>query len=85
MAKVINSGYKIIYEPEVSVYHWYGIHQDNNEERLRNVVRIVEEMSLINDQKPNTQSVTRSWQSYHSEEKTKRLTVFLLKKLFKTL
>ena len=54
--EVINSGYKIIYEPEASVYHWHGIHQDNNEERLRNVVRIVEEMSLINDQKPNTQS-----------------------------
>ena len=54
--QVINSGYKIIYEPEASVYHWHGIHQDNNEQRLRNVVRIVEEMNLINDQKSNTQS-----------------------------
>ena len=47
--KVINEGYKIIYEPEASVYHWHGIHQDSNKERLKNVVRIVEELDLIND------------------------------------
>ena len=33
--KVINEGYKIIYAPEASVYHWHGIHQDSNEERLK--------------------------------------------------
>ena len=50
--KVINEGYKIIYEPEASVYHWHGIHQESNEERLKNVVKIVEELDLINDKEP---------------------------------
>ena len=40
--KVISAGMKIIYEPEASVYHWHGIHQDLNPERARNVVRILE-------------------------------------------
>ena len=52
--QVINAGYKIIYEPEASVYHWHGIHQDSNQERLKNVVKIVEEMDLINDKESNS-------------------------------
>jgi len=36
--------YKIVYEPQASVYHYHGIHQDGNEERLRNVVRILEDL-----------------------------------------
>jgi CMP-N-acetylneuraminic acid synthetase/GT2 family glycosyltransferase len=44
---VIEKGYQIIYEPKASVYHWHGIHQDGNKERLRNVVKIVESLELV--------------------------------------
>ena len=40
--KVINSGYKIIYEPKASVFHWHGIHQDMDPQRCSNVVKILE-------------------------------------------
>ncbi|HFQ81520.1 MAG TPA: glycosyltransferase [Desulfobacterales bacterium] len=40
--EILQHGYKIVYEPEASVYHHHGIHQDGNEERCRNVVRILE-------------------------------------------
>lgn len=39
--EIIKKGYKILYEPEASVFHFHGIHQDGNIERLRNVVRII--------------------------------------------
>lgn len=42
--QVISAGMKIIYEPEASVYHWHGIHQDLNPERARRVVRILESL-----------------------------------------
>ena len=41
--QVINAGYKIIYEPEASVFHHHGIHQDNRPDRAFNVARILEE------------------------------------------
>lgn len=41
---VIDAGYRIIYEPEASVYHYHGIHQDQNPERARKIVRILEEV-----------------------------------------
>jgi GT2 family glycosyltransferase len=44
---VIEKGYQIVYEPKASVYHWHGIHQDGNKERLRNVVKIVESLELV--------------------------------------
>jgi glycosyltransferase involved in cell wall biosynthesis len=40
--EVLTRGYKVLYEPEASVYHYHGIHQDGNPERLRNVVNIIE-------------------------------------------
>ena len=40
--KMLNLGYQILYEPEASVYHYHGIHQDRNEERMLNVARIIE-------------------------------------------
>ena len=40
--EVINNNYRIMYEPEASVYHYHGVHQDSNEKRLRNVVKIIE-------------------------------------------
>ncbi|MCM8761446.1 MAG: glycosyltransferase, partial [Candidatus Omnitrophica bacterium] len=45
--QVLSAGYKIVYEPEASVYHYHGIHQNGNEERCANVVRILE--GLHND------------------------------------
>lgn len=41
---VIDGGLKIIYEPEASVYHFHGIHQDQNPERAQKIVRILEEV-----------------------------------------
>jgi CMP-N-acetylneuraminic acid synthetase len=51
--EILNQGYEIIYEPEASVYHWHGIHQDGNRERLRNVVKIVESLDLVTGQAAN--------------------------------
>jgi len=39
--KVQSLGYKIVYEPEASVYHYHGIHQDGDPERCENVVKIL--------------------------------------------
>lgn len=44
--EVIEHGYKIVYEPDAEVYHYHGIHQNNNEERLSGVVRIMENMDI---------------------------------------
>jgi|MDTC01.1.fsa_nt_gb glycosyltransferase involved in cell wall biosynthesis len=43
--EVLYKGYKIVYEPESSVYHYHGIHQDGDRERCRNVVKILEELN----------------------------------------
>ena len=43
--KIIQSGYKIIYEPSASVFHHHGIHQDGNQTRLKNVVNIIQSYS----------------------------------------
>lgn len=45
--QVINKGYKIIYEPEASVYHYHGIHQSADSKRCRNIVSIMESMVPI--------------------------------------
>jgi len=42
---ILKAGYKIIYEPEASVYHWHGIHQNQNKERCTNVVKIIENLN----------------------------------------
>ena len=42
--KVIQNGYKIVYEPDAGVYHYHGIHQNGNEERCTNVVRILDSL-----------------------------------------
>lgn len=41
--EVLKAGYHIIYEPDAPVYHHHGIYQNRNEERLRNVIRIIGE------------------------------------------
>ncbi len=43
--QVINSGYKIIYEPEASVFHWHGIHHNMNILRANSVVNVLESIS----------------------------------------
>ncbi len=45
---VQRDNYIIIYEPEASVYHYHGIHQNGNEDRCRNVVRILEALTNQN-------------------------------------
>lgn len=42
--KILKQGYNIIYEPEASVFHYHGVHQDGNKERVKGVTRILEEM-----------------------------------------
>lgn len=44
--RVLEHGYKIIYEPEASVYHYHGIYQDNDPDRARRVVEILEKLEL---------------------------------------
>jgi|TARA_Y100000310_G_scaffold321305_1_gene378746 CMP-N-acetylneuraminic acid synthetase/GT2 family glycosyltransferase len=41
--EMLDKGYKLVYEPEASVHHYHGIHQDGDHERLSNVVSIIEE------------------------------------------
>lgn len=41
---MLHKGYKIIYEPEASVYHYHGVHQNGDIQRCTNVVRIMEGM-----------------------------------------
>lgn len=45
--QVLAAGYHLIYEPEAQVYHHHGIYQNRNENRLRNVIRIMESDSEI--------------------------------------
>jgi rhamnosyltransferase len=45
---LISKGYNIIYEPDASVYHWHGIHQDLNPDRAKNIVRILESLDTFN-------------------------------------
>lgn len=44
--EVLKRGYRIIYEPEASVFHYHGIHQNQDRERCINVVRILENLDL---------------------------------------
>ena len=45
--KVISKGFKIIYEPTASVYHYHGVHQNLNKERAKNVVNILESLEAF--------------------------------------
>lgn len=40
--QILKLGYKIIYDPEASVYHHHGIHQDGDVKRCANIIRIIE-------------------------------------------
>ncbi len=43
---VLDARYKLVYEPDASVYHWHGVHQNGNQERCKNVVRILETLQV---------------------------------------
>jgi rhamnosyltransferase len=43
--KVLQHGHKIVYEPEASVYHYHGIHQNGDKQRAYNVVRVLESVT----------------------------------------
>ena len=49
--RVIDTGYKIIYEPEAAVFHHHGIHQSMDIERCKNIVRIMESLNENNGSK----------------------------------
>lgn len=42
--EVLQQGYRIVYEPEASVYHHHGVHHNGNPERCASVVRILEQL-----------------------------------------
>jgi hypothetical protein len=46
--EMLNCGYKIVYEPEASVYHYHGIHHNGDTKRCHNIVRIIQDMQSIN-------------------------------------
>lgn len=43
---MLRQGYKLVYEPEASVYHHHGIHQGLDTDRCTNIVRILESLDL---------------------------------------
>jgi rhamnosyltransferase len=42
--EVIKKGFKIVYEPGASVYHWHGINQEMEPERCKKIVNILESL-----------------------------------------
>jgi len=49
--QMIDLGFRIHYEPEASVYHYHGIHQDMDRQRARQVVQIMESVQNITEAK----------------------------------
>ncbi len=47
--EIIKQSYRILYEPKASVLHYHGIHQNNNKERLENVVNIISDNKILNN------------------------------------
>ena len=47
--EVLKMGYHIIYEPEARVFHYHGIHQNQDRERCINVVKILENLDINAD------------------------------------
>ncbi len=42
--RIISNSLRIIYEPLASVFHWHGVHQDQDPIRASNVVKIIENL-----------------------------------------
>ena len=49
--KIIENGLKIVYEPKASVYHYHGINHNQNPERAKNVVRILDGLKSTSTKK----------------------------------
>lgn len=45
--QVIEEKYKLVYEPEASVYHYHGIHQSADPKRCRDIVRVMESIEPV--------------------------------------
>jgi rhamnosyltransferase len=58
--KIINLGYKIIYQPKASVYHWHGINQDMNPERCASIVKILEDLNQNNSNKKIDSTINKN-------------------------
>jgi hypothetical protein len=54
---VLAAKMEIHYEPEASVFHYHGIHQDDNPRRRRNVVKILESLASYGDAEPQLKQV----------------------------
>jgi len=52
--QVLSQGYSLIYEPDASVYHHHGIHQELDKERAHNIVRILESLEEDNNKSVQT-------------------------------
>ena len=46
--KILDLGYRIVYEPKACVYHYHGIHQSNNENRASSIVQIIKDKKILN-------------------------------------
>ena len=48
---VVEAGYRIVYDPDATVYHHHGLHQGNAPERAKGVVSIIERVDegLVNE------------------------------------
>ena len=47
----------VVYEPGASVYHYHGIHQNSNVDRLTNVVKVLESNRLQKKGKINIKNL----------------------------
>jgi glycosyltransferase involved in cell wall biosynthesis len=47
--KVLNNGYKLVYEPEAAVHHHHGINQGNDKERMLNVVQTMKNNVILDE------------------------------------
>lgn len=47
--KVLDKGYRLIYDPEAAVYHHHGINQGNDKERMRSVVRTMKNNVILDE------------------------------------
>ena len=64
-----SKGFKIIYEPTASVYHYHGVHQNLNKERAKNVVNILESLKTFkNKNNKNFNHDLKFWQLFLQEE-----------------
>ncbi len=44
--QMLKQGYKILYEPEASVYHYHGINHNQDNQRVNNIVKIIEDKQI---------------------------------------